>query len=36
MLDGDHKALVDVALSVCVQYGLAIAGGYAIKARMKG
>jgi hypothetical protein len=32
MLDGDHKALVDAALPVCVRYGLAVAGGYAIKA----
>ena len=28
MLDGDHKALVDAALPVCAQYGLAVAGGY--------
>jgi hypothetical protein len=32
MLDGDHKALVDVALPVCARYGLAVAGGYAVKA----
>lgn len=32
MLDGDHKALVDAALSVCARYGLAVAGGYAVKA----
>ncbi len=32
MLDGDHKALVDAALSVCARYGLAVAGGYAGKA----
>src|SRR5215469_11359793 len=32
MLDGDHQALVDAALPVCGQYGLAVAGGYAIKA----
>lgn len=32
MLDGDHRALVDVALPVCVRYGLAVAGGYAVKA----
>jgi hypothetical protein len=32
MLDGDYQALVDAALSVCAQYGLAVAGGYAIKA----
>jgi hypothetical protein len=32
MLDGDHKALVDAVLSVCALYGLAVAGGYAIKA----
>jgi hypothetical protein len=32
VLDGDHKALVDAALSVCARYGLAVAGGYAVKA----
>jgi len=32
MLDGDHARLVDVVLPVCAEYGLAIAGGYAIKA----
>jgi hypothetical protein len=32
VLDGDHKALVDAALSVCVRYGLGVAGGYAVKA----
>jgi hypothetical protein len=32
MLDGDHKALVDAALPVCIRYGLAVAGGYAVKA----
>lgn len=32
VLDGDHKALVDAALPVCVRYGLAVAGGYAVKA----
>lgn len=32
MLDGDHKALVDAALPVCARYGLAVAGGYAVKA----
>lgn len=32
MLDGDHARLVEAALPVCTQYGLAIAGGYAIKA----
>jgi hypothetical protein len=32
VLDGDHKALVDAALPVCSRYGLAVAGGYAVKA----
>jgi hypothetical protein len=32
MLDGDHKMLVDAVLPVCAEYGLAIAGGYAVKA----
>lgn len=32
MFDGDHKALVDAALPVCARYGLAVAGGYAVKA----
>ena len=32
MLDGDHQALVDAALPVCIRYGLAVAGGYAVKA----
>jgi len=32
MLDGDHALLVEAALPVCAQYGLAVAGGYAIKA----
>ena len=32
MLDGDHKTLVDAVLPVCAEYGLAIAGGYAVKA----
>jgi predicted nucleotidyltransferase component of viral defense system len=32
VLDGDHKALVDAALPVCARYGLAVAGGYAVKA----
>jgi hypothetical protein len=32
MLDGDHAQLVQAALPVCVAYGLAVAGGYAIKA----
>ena len=32
MLDGDHKSLVDAALPVCARYGLAVAGGYAVKA----
>jgi Nucleotidyl transferase AbiEii toxin, Type IV TA system len=32
MLQGDHARLVDVVLPVCAEYGLALAGGYAIKA----
>jgi hypothetical protein len=32
VLDGDHKALVDASLPVCARYGLAVAGGYAVKA----
>jgi hypothetical protein len=32
VLDGDHRALVDAALPVCARYGLAVAGGYAVKA----
>lgn len=32
MLDGDHALLVRAALPVCAAYGLAVAGGYAIKA----
>jgi len=32
MLDGDHARLVEAALPVCAAYGLAIAGGYAVKA----
>jgi hypothetical protein len=32
MLEGDHARLVDVVLPVCAEYGLALAGGYAIKA----
>ena len=32
MLDGDHARLVEAALPVCATYGLAIAGGYAVKA----
>jgi hypothetical protein len=32
MLDGDHALLVEAALPVCAEYGLALAGGYAIKA----
>lgn len=32
MLDGDHAVLVRAALPVCASYGLAVAGGYAIKA----
>jgi hypothetical protein len=32
VLDGDHKALVDAVVPVCTRYGLAVAGGYAVKA----
>lgn len=32
MLDGDHARLMEAALPVCLQYGLALAGGYAVKA----
>jgi len=32
MLDGDHRALVEAVLAVCSRYGLAVAGGYAVKA----
>jgi hypothetical protein len=32
MLEGDHALLVQAAMPVCTQYGLALAGGYAIKA----
>jgi hypothetical protein len=32
MLDGDHARLVNAVLPVCAEYGLALAGGYAIKA----
>jgi len=32
VLDGDHRALVEAVLPVCSRYGLAIAGGYAVKA----
>jgi len=32
MLDGDHARLVAASLPVCAKYGLALAGGYAIKA----
>jgi hypothetical protein len=32
MLDGDHRVLVEAVLPVCSRYGLAIAGGYAVKA----
>ena len=32
MLYGDHARLVEAALPVCAAYGLAIAGGYAVKA----
>jgi hypothetical protein len=32
VLDGDHARLVEAALPVCAEYGLALAGGYAVKA----
>jgi hypothetical protein len=32
MLDGDHARLVQAVLPICAEYGLALAGGYAIKA----
>ena len=32
VLDGDHARLVQAVLPVCAEYGLALAGGYAIKA----
>ena len=32
LLDGDHALLVAAALPVCSRYGLAVTGGYAIKA----
>ena len=32
MIEGDHALLVEAVLPVCAQYGLALAGGYAIKA----
>jgi hypothetical protein len=32
VLDGDHARLVQAVLPVCAAYGLAVAGGYAIKA----
>jgi hypothetical protein len=32
LLADDHALLVEVALPVCLEYGLALAGGYAIKA----
>jgi hypothetical protein len=32
LLEGDHARLVEVALPVCERYGLAITGGYAMKA----
>jgi hypothetical protein len=32
MLDHDHALLVEAALPACGEYGLALAGGYAIKA----
>jgi hypothetical protein len=31
-LHGDHALLVELVLPICARYGLAIAGGYAIKA----
>jgi hypothetical protein len=32
VLDGDHGRLLQAVLPVCAEYGLALAGGYAIKA----
>lgn len=32
VLDGDHARLVEVAMPVCAEYGLGLAGGYAVKA----
>jgi len=32
MLDGDHARLMEAVLPVCHTYGLALAGGYAVKA----
>jgi hypothetical protein len=32
LLTGDHALLVEMALPICSRYGLAITGGYAIKA----
>jgi predicted nucleotidyltransferase component of viral defense system len=32
VIEGEHALLVEAALPVCAQYGLALAGGYAIKA----
>ncbi len=32
LLEGDHAVLVEAALPVCERYGLAITGGYAMKA----
>jgi hypothetical protein len=32
LLAGDHALLVEMALPVCARYGLAITGGYAVKA----
>ncbi|HEX3716271.1 MAG TPA: nucleotidyl transferase AbiEii/AbiGii toxin family protein [Trebonia sp.] len=32
LLAGDHAFLVEIALPVCARYGLAITGGYAVKA----
>jgi hypothetical protein len=32
VLDGDHARLVEVAMPVCAEYGLGLAGGYAVSA----
>ncbi len=32
MFEVDHTLLVQAAMPVCTRYGLALAGGYAIKA----
>jgi hypothetical protein len=32
MIDGDHALLVETAMPVCAEYGLGLAGGYAVKA----